>query len=161
MSRTERDIISPGSVIRRHSTDEVRALVQTWLETFGKRRLGANTRSYLWHVFSYECYPSISGEAALAAYGLRTAPEYTVLSNDRDIAFVTDERPVSSSLRDYLVFPPNLAWTMAFTHEDGWLGPYFARHPDFDRRDRENVAAVEHALRKRQQIEVARRNGWM
>jgi hypothetical protein len=28
---------------------------------------------------------------------------------------------------DIYVWPDGLEWTMAFTHEDGWFGPYFSR----------------------------------
>lgn len=68
----------------------------------------------------------------------------------------TNQRPENCSLADYYVFPPNLAWTMAFTHEDGWLGPYFARHRDFEALDRENDARV----RKEREAEAARLKGW-
>jgi hypothetical protein len=45
---------------------------------------------------------------------------------------------------------------MAFTHEEGWLGPYFARHPAFARLNVENVAAV----RKAEEAAVAKLKGW-
>jgi hypothetical protein len=61
----------------------------------------------------------------------------------------TDVLPASSSWSDYYVFPPDFAWTMAFTHEAGWLGPYFARHPDYER-----------LHRKAQKAAVAREKGW-
>jgi hypothetical protein len=32
-----------------------------------------------------------------------------------------------NSGQDIYVWPNGLDWTMAFTHEDGWLGPYFSR----------------------------------
>jgi len=95
--------------------------------------------------------------AALAAYAAREAPEYLVLSNDRRFALAIDMRPDEVELSDALVFPPNLAWTIAFTHEDGWLdGPFFATHPDAIRLDAVNLAQV----RKRQEIEAVRARGW-
>ena len=127
-----------------------------WLEVFGPDRFGTGSSAYLWHVFSYDRYPSVSGTEAENEYDTRCAVESVVLSNERDVAFTTQERPVSCSLRDYLVFPRNLAWTMAFTHEDGWLGPYFARHPTFDQLDKANVAALE----KAGAAESARLKGW-
>ena len=45
---------------------------------------------------------------------------------------------------------------MAFTHEAGWLGPYFARHRDFATLDAENQAK----LRKVQERAEARAKGW-
>ena len=71
-------------------------------------------------------------------------------------AFVTDQRPTNCYLSDWYVFPENFAWTMAFTHEDGWLGPYFARHERFSELNREN----EMKIRKAREAEVARLKGW-
>ena len=43
---------------------------------------------------------------------------------------------------DAYVFPPDLAWTMVFTHEDGWLGPYFSRATWVDKPPTEDSARV-------------------
>ncbi|SFG94107.1 protein of unknown function [Duganella sp. CF458] len=149
-------VIHPGRVVRQFSEAEASQLADDWLAVFGKNRQGTNTKAYLWHVFSSGRYPSSAGAAAKRQYEQQAGMEFVVLSNDRKLAFVTDLLPGSSSLSDYYVFPPNLAWTMAFTHEDGWLGPYFARHPDFVKLDAENQFKVE----KRRQAEAARRKGW-
>jgi hypothetical protein len=45
---------------------------------------------------------------------------------------------------------------MAFTHEDDWLGPYFARHPHYDQLNRQNLQA----LRKAEQAAFAKLKGW-
>jgi hypothetical protein len=45
---------------------------------------------------------------------------------------------------------------MAFTHEDGWLGPYFARHERFSELNRDN----EMKIRKACEAEAARLKGW-
>ncbi|SHM27172.1 DUF4275 family protein [Rhizobacter sp. OV335] len=155
--RFHEPLVTPGQVTHTFSKQEVAALVAQWLEVFGQDRFGANARAYLWHVFSFERYPSVSGAPAQAAYDQQQAHEYIVLSNDRDLAFTTDQRPVRAMLRDYQVFPPNLAWTMSFTHEDGWLGPYFAKHPQHDRLNAINLAKVQ----KTRDIEAARRKGWL
>ncbi|MEO8389393.1 MAG: DUF4275 family protein [Polaromonas sp.] len=115
-----------------------------------------NAKDYLWHIFSGGRYPSLSGAQAMAAYEKQVAAEYVVLSNDRETAFATNALPQSSSLTDYCVFPVNLAWTMAFTHEDGWLGPYFARHGNFAALNEFNLGKV----RKLRQAEAARLKGW-
>src|SRR5262249_45829265 len=127
-----------------------------WLAIYGTNGHEVNLDAYMWHVFSAERYPSLAGPRALEAYGRQTGEEFIVLANDREQAFATDRLPTSSSLADYFVFPPNLAWTMAFTHEDGWLGPYFARHPEFARLE----AAAQASARKRRETEEARRKGW-
>ncbi|KQU67164.1 MULTISPECIES: DUF4275 family protein [unclassified Rhizobacter] len=155
--RLHEPLVTPGRVTSTFTKPEVAALVAQWLEVFGLDRFGVNARAYLWHVFSNERYPSVSGEAAQAAYDQQQAPGYIVLSNDRDLAFTTDQRPARAMLRDYQVFPPNLAWTMSFTHEDGWLGPYFAKHPQYDKLNAANLAK----LQKAHDIEAARRKGWM
>ena len=123
--------VGPGVVARQYAPEEVAEITRRWLEAYGQDSHGVNTRDYLWHIFSGARYPSISGNSARTEYRLRTAHEYIVLSNDRELAFTTAVRPETCSLSDYYVFPPNLAWTVAFTHEDGWLGPYFGVLPRF------------------------------
>jgi hypothetical protein len=149
-------MIQPGNVVRLCTPEEVAAHVAEWLNAFGANRKSANAGDFLWHIFSGCRYPSISGPDAIAEYEKQQAVEYVVLSNDRKIAFVTDALPQRSSLSDYYVFPANLAWTMSFTHEDGWLGPYFARHSNFVTLNEYNLGM----LRKRHQAEVARLKGW-
>ncbi len=45
---------------------------------------------------------------------------------------------------------------MALTHEDGWLGPYFAQHPEYDRLNEANQLK----LRKLRERDAARNKGW-
>jgi hypothetical protein len=157
MGRRRHDTtVGPGAIIRTYAEADAVALAAQWLDTYGKNRRGANTKAFMWHVFSGSLFPSLSGAAALAEYEKQVAHECVVLSNARDAAFVTDQRPSDCSLFDYLVFPANLAWTMAFTHEDGWLGPYFARHPKYDSLNAANLAR----MRKEREAEVARTKGW-
>lgn len=158
MTSPDTSLVHPGRVLRTLTTAEAAELTATWLEVFRPHREGSGVSRYLWHVFGGRgnTYQSLCGEAALAAYSEHEALEYMVLSNDRRFAFVTDQRPTRIKLSDCLVFPPNLAWTMAFTHEDGWLGPYFATHPDGDRLDAANRAQI----RKQRELEAARAKGW-
>ena len=148
--------VHPKGFSTQLSAPEAKELVERWLEVFGKNRQGAHTKAYLWHVFSFDRYPSVSKAEALTAYREQKACEFIVLSNDRDEAFTTDVLPEKCSFSDFYVFPPNLAWTMAFTHEDGLLGPYFARHPDFVRLNEGNLAR----LRKAHEAAAARAKGW-
>jgi len=148
--------IQPGSVLRSYSPGESQQLAVQWLATFGGS--GApNTKSYMWHVLSFGAYPSLSLQEASTQYELQVAPSFVVLSNDRHQAVETDLRPTSCSESDFLVFPPNMAWTMAFTHEDGWLGPYFAKHSQYDKLNQENIGKIE----KARAIEQARQKGWL
>lgn len=156
MARRLLPIVQPGNVLREYLPEEATKLSAAWLEAYGANRHGVNAKAYMWHVFSGARYPSVAGDEAIREYLQQRAAKYVVLSNDRRFALDTDLLPEQSSLADYYVFPKNLAWTMAFTHEDGWLGPYFARHRNFAALDEENRANVE----KARQAEVARKRGW-
>ena len=148
--------VSPGAVVRRFSSEESRALAEVWLAAFGGK--GApNMKDYMWHVLSFQAHPSVSLQEAKTQYNQQVALSYIVLSNDRDQALETDLRPTSCNKSDFYVFPPNLAWTMAFTHEDGWLGPYFAKHARYVDLNQQNIAKIE----KNQAIENARQKGWL
>lgn len=154
--RTQQLDIAPNTVTRRLNAEESKQIAIEWMSTFGSNCGSIDSDSFLWHVFSGGCYPCLSGEAAREAYAKEVAASYLVLSNSRNSALVTTERPIHCSDFDWYVFPPNFAWTMAFTHEEGWLGPFFARHPLYDQLNRENFKV----LRKAEQAAVARRKGW-
>ena len=85
------------------------------------------------------------------------APEYIVLSNSNELAIETKKLPVNCNLSDYYVFPKNLAWTMAFTHEEGWYGPYFAKHPEYDLLTERNLMRIQ----KNKEMQMAKENGWI
>lgn len=136
--------------------DEALALSKRWLSVFGKDRQGVNTNAFMWHVLSSGRYPGVAREAALEAYAAQAGVEFVVLCNDRKRAVLVGRRPEAGLWSDCYVFPPNFAWTMAFTHEDGWIGPLFARHPDYEALDAENQAT----LRKAQEKDAARQKGW-
>lgn len=44
----------------------------------------------------------------------------------------------------------------AFTHEDGWLDPYFAKHQQWENLELEN----KFKLKKLRQKELAKQKGW-
>jgi hypothetical protein len=69
-------------------------------------------------------------------------------------------RPQACNLTDSYVCPPTRAWTMAFTHEDGWLGPYFAVHPDDEALNKKNLKQVHDTERKQHEVARARSKGW-
>ena len=63
-------------------------------------------------------------------YGKHFAPSYYLLPDNlgkfKKEIVVTRTKPSSNTkLLDFHVFPKNFAWSMAFTHEDGWIGPKF------------------------------------
>jgi hypothetical protein len=142
--------------LREYSPLEAADLARDWMEVFGKDRQGMNTKSYMWHVFSGSHYPALEGDQARSEYSNQIGCEFVVLSNDRNAAFLSDQRPDNRPFSDFYVFPPNLAWTMAFTHEEGWLGPYFARHPRYVELNLANIAKA----KKMHEAARARSRGW-
>ncbi len=115
---------------------EARNRFASWCEAFlqpVKARTGSyRYRGYHWHAFSYEFVPARRGEAAFEEYRrcaslpLLIVPESW--SEGRPLWCHGPRRPDLSSLRmDAYVFPASLEWTMAFTHEQPGLGPYFTR----------------------------------
>ena len=143
-------------VVQVCTEDEAVQWRRLWRDVYARQGRGAGLHRYLWHVFSAQRYAALNGEEADAAYAEHAAPEYVVLANDASAAVVSDTRPKRDQYLDVYVFPPNLAWTMAFTHEAGWLGPYFARHPNPGELDRANQAAA----RKTHEARIAREKGW-
>ena len=105
--------------LREYTSNEAAQLAQSWLDVFGSDRASTNTKAYMWHVFSFGRFPAVAGQQALSEYQKQVCCEFIVLSNDRDAAYMVDERPTDPCFSDFCVFPPNFAWTMAFTHEDG------------------------------------------
>lgn len=148
--------VAPGAIIRHFSQAEAKALAEQWLEVYGCDRQGVNAKAYLWHIFAADRYPHVARDPAWAQYDSQEAVAFVVLANDRKQAFLTSLRPSSCHWVDYVVFPPNLAWTMARTHEEERLGPYFARHPRYVELAVENHAAV----RKQREADVAKSKGW-
>lgn len=143
--------------LREFTSGEIASLVQQWLDVYGRDRQGVDARAYMWHIFSSGRYPALEGEQALAEYGRQICCEFVILSNDLDEAYLADSRPEDRPFSDFYVFPPNLAWTMAFTHEEGWLGPYFAQHPHYADLNPANIARV----KKQEEIAHARSQGWL
>jgi len=148
--------VEPGAIERHYAAAEAAAMAERWLAVFGNDRQGINAKAYPWHIFCADRYPNVPADRAWEEYAHQEAVAYIVLSNDLKQAFLTPAKPMRCAWIDCLVFPPNLAWTFARTHEEGWLGPYFARHPRHAELDAENRAA----LRKQHEAQVARSKGW-
>lgn len=153
--------LKPESILQTYSKAEAQEWVQRWRGVFAAGAAAPGMAQYLWHTFSWDAYPSVSGEDAERLYSEHRHSEVIVLSNDRKTALRVDTPPVADWVFDFYVFPSDLAWTMAFTHEDGWLGPYFAKHPDYeamvDKAKRQRLVAD----RKAKELERAKQNGWI
>jgi Domain of unknown function (DUF4275) len=148
--------VEPGKIIKEFSLEETARIEKDWMGVYCKNKQGCNTKAFKWHIFSAGRYPSVGGGKAIEAYTNELAAEFVVLPNDRFNAILTNEKPGKCSLSDYYVFPKNMAWVMAFTHEAGWLGPYFARHPDYDSLNAQNMALIKKANEKLAAI----KKGW-
>ncbi len=148
--------IKSGKLLKIFSKDECRQIDKHWMKVFCQNKQGFNTSSFKWHIFSGGDYPALESEAAQKAYEQHDAQKYIVMSNKGKEAFLTDKRPENLNCLDCHVFPENLAWTMAFTHEEGWLGPYFAKNKNYKILEDEN----ENQLEKLRQIEFAKNKGW-
>lgn len=87
-------------------------------------------RGHDWHSFSYEFHTHIDGGKAIKAYSRTKAFVFYIVPEDEPLhAYECRGRklPDLSSLnQDIYVFPPDLAWTMVFTHEQPEMGPYYA-----------------------------------
>jgi hypothetical protein len=118
------------------SAKERWAAIQQWREVFvavlhaqrGKWRFG----KYEWHVFSYEFARAISGPRAIQEYLEQPASLFFLVPEHRALpAYYCrdgDWPDFRDQLVDVRVWPDDLAWTMAFTHEEeAGLGPYFCR----------------------------------
>ena len=147
--------IKPGKVLEILEKGKASLIAKKWESTYLKNKQGVNTRSYKWHIFSSGRYDALEGDAALDEYSKHIAAKYYVMSNEGDV-LLTDLLPQELNYKDVYVFPENLAWTMAFTHEEGWLGPYFAKHRNYKKLEGEN----ELHRRKLAQKEIAKKNGW-
>jgi|688.fasta_scaffold867147_2 hypothetical protein len=152
--------VGPGQILQRFTEQEARQILSEWMAVYAKNVHGANIEAFLWHAFSSGAFPSVCRQEAELRYAEQVASEIVVLSNDGESALLTDSLPATCSVSDYLVFPRNLAWSMAFTHEDGWLGPYFAKHARYDSLAAENAKRSRDIQRKALEAERAKREGW-
>ena len=150
----------PGRILRRFTKQETQQILAEWTDVYAKNARGANIEAFLWHAFSSGAFPSVCQREAELRYAEQVASEIVVLSNDRESALLTDSLPAQCNVSDWLVFPRSLAWCMAFTHEDGWMGPYFAKHPSYDSLVAGDIRRCRDRQRKALEAERAKREGW-
>ena len=153
--------VGQARILRRFTEQETRQILGEWKDVYARNAEGAKIEAFLWHTFSSGAFPSVCQREAELRYAEQVASEIVVLSNDRVSALLTDSLPTQCSESDYLVFPKNLAWSRAFTHEDGWLGPYFAKHARYDALVAENIRRGRDMHRKAREAERAHREGWL
>lgn len=111
-------------------------LLQAWRAAFVPEVEAATGNQvylgYEWHAYSYEFTRAVEGARAFAEYEARACTDYLVLSawtsatfGFRCIGHLPDLR---GKRWDLIVFPPELTWSMVFSHEDR-CGPYFQENP--------------------------------
>ena len=148
---------NPNELIKVLTQAETKEIEKQWMKVFCKNKQGFNTKAYKWHIFSGNGFPSIEGDEAQKEYDNRKEKKYIVMGNEGELAILINQKPNSYNYKDYNVFPVNMAWNMAFTHEEGWLGPYFAYHPNYKVLNKENEKLIE----KEHQKEDAQNKGWL
>ena len=121
------------------SREERADALERWSSVYGwatfrrTGRMRPGRGCFHWHAFSFDDVPSRQGEMAHALYRLERPPAYLVIPEHaarHSFACRGGTLPdLLPLVEDILVFPEDLSWTMAFTHEVSWhLGPYFARY---------------------------------
>ena len=135
MDRFDAPMTAAGGQLQPIPPPRRRALMHEWRQVYAARLFAATGRwthrGYDWHTFSFGYARAQDREAALAAYRREQADRLIVCpADDRRPAFeVVGGRPpdFAGYLQEITIWPADLGWTMAFTHEDGWFGPYFCR----------------------------------
>jgi len=142
------------SVIEELSLEAVDEIMTEWEAVYcqlsAKEKEKISFNNFKWHVFSNDAYKSINGEKAIKIYNTHVSRKFYVIPElnawPKETAFICKSLPspeLATKLKDFYVFPKNLAWSMAFTHENGWLGPYFAKHKNFEELSEKNIQSVE------------------
>ncbi|MCP3138968.1 DUF4275 family protein [Pyxidicoccus xibeiensis] len=118
-------------------------LMQEWRSVYASSLHAATGKwkhgQFEWHVFSFKYAHALSGTKAQHAYSLEQPGEVLVIPESEALPALRLEAhllPDFISLRNEIhVFPPDLSWTMSFTHEMSiGLGPYFSRREWMDAR---------------------------
>lgn len=145
---------SLGAQVTELAPEEESALLSGWYDAYCAK-LRSETgkpvyRGFRWHVFSGNYYPSQEGAEAESSYGKEKVHQVFVIpeEGEKEAGFSSDRMPpveIALLKRDFQVFPKNLAWTMSFTHEYGWLGPYFAYHAEYEKLNKKNREAFDRA----------------
>jgi hypothetical protein len=68
--------VGPGGALRTLTAEESEQLCRQWELAYPADREGIHAEQFMWLVFSFERYPSISRAAALAEYEKQMAPKY-------------------------------------------------------------------------------------
>jgi hypothetical protein len=115
------------------SPSEAEAARDNWLQHFArnvKKEKGVWIwNDYRWHGFSFELEPCVAGLDALAKYQSQYPARFFVFDEDGEWCYVCERGrypDLSVCEDDMYVSHHNMKWTMAFTHEQPGIGPFFA-----------------------------------
>lgn len=118
----------------RLTIDTVQELADRWRDTFARRVKAATGEAthagFDWHAFSYSFVDALQGDVARAEYRARQRHQkFIVLGGPTPTeGFLCESATLPSFDRaglDVYVVDENFTWTMVFTHEADWCGPYF------------------------------------
>ena len=109
------------------------------------------SKNFRWETTTY----SSEGEKAQEEYDSQVARSFYIMPEEfgeRDFTlYEIETKPGVNAFEirlDCLVFPKNLAWSMAFTHENGWLGPYFSKHKNYDQLQKKTLNLIKRHLER-------------
>jgi hypothetical protein len=109
---------------------ELHRLVNRWLKSFCVPvfdRTGKWVyKSFKWHAFSFEFVHAVSGTKALDVYQRHPLKEYILFNDDESWAFKCSGGSHPNLHEDAYLVPLDFKWTMAFTHEQPNIGPFYA-----------------------------------
>jgi hypothetical protein len=116
-----------------HTLSESENIAKRWLLTYAqqvKKATGAWIyNGFKWHGFSFEHQTAIEGKDALRAYQSQWPAPYVVFDEEGIWSYgCTSERYPDFTCfgAEVYVAHHNMKWTMAFTHEQPHIGPFFA-----------------------------------
>ena len=113
--------------------------LKSWNGTFAsavKRKTGNWIHErFRWHCFSYGFHPADEGETALLRYLEQWNADFVIFDEPGTwcLSCSAVQYPDLTPLRsDLYVSHHNMKWTMAFTHEQPNIGPFFATRLEAD-----------------------------
>jgi len=122
-------------------------VAQDWLSIFCSHRTSfkgiRGGKSYVWD----EIHSKHQNTDAIIEYEKHFASSYFLMPDNfgefEKQIYVSRTKPIGNpKLSDFHVFPKNLAWSIAFTHEDGWIGPKFFRHSKYSQLNKINEKSM-------------------
>lgn len=118
--------------------EEAIKIAHRWLSVYCPKRTSFKGiyryKTYVWDEMGCD----LQKEQALLEYQGLVAHEYVIMEDcfghDNKELYTTKQKPKDNvDLEDFHVFPKNMAWSMSFTHEDGWIGPLFSKHKEYEK----------------------------